>query len=185
MDELICLVRTYRFTSGIAERLRIVEQVINLIGAELRYFVAGAVPQDAAQDALQEILKAIALSLKTFNGDTAKEFWGWCYRIARNKLNDYHRKQTSSRTLPLPPEELLALIEATPGDAPLTAQNRHDLDYAMKLLTAAKPECGELLWQHYVLGFDYAEIAEERALKYDAARMKINRCLEDAKSLVS
>ena len=185
MDELIRLVRTYRFTSGISERLRIVEHIINLIGTELSYFVSRAVPPDAAPDALQEILKAIALGLAKFNGDTSKEFWAWCYRIARNKVNDHHRKQASSRTLPMAPEDLLALMEASAGDAPLTAQNRHDLDYAMKLLTATKPECSELLWQHYVLGFDYGDIAEERGLKYDGVRMRINRCLEEAKSLVS
>lgn len=185
MDELITLVRTYRFTTGLAERLRIVEQVINLIGTELGYFVANGVPPDEAPDALQEILKAIATSLATFNGDTSKAFWAWCYGIARHKLSDYHRKPATSRMLPMAPEDLLALMDSASGDAPLTAQNRHDLAYAMKLLTATKPECSELLWQHYVLGFDYGEIAEERGLKYDAARMKINRCLEEAKSLVS
>ncbi len=42
----------------------------------------------------------------------------------------------------------------------------------------------DLLWKHYVIGLDYAEIAEERQLSYDSARMKIGRCLEEARSLV-
>ena len=37
----------------------------------------------------------------------------------------------------------------------------------------------------YVIGLDYAEIAEERNMSYENARMKIGRCLEEAKSLVS
>jgi len=185
MDELITLVRTYRFTTGLAERLNIVEQVINLIATELQFFVVKALPPDAVPDAIQEILVGIATGLPKFNGDTSKEFWAWCYRIARNKVNDHHRKQASSRMLPMPPEDLLALMEASADDAPLTSQNHHDLEYALKLLTATKPECSELLWQHYVLGFDYDEIAEDWGLKYDTARMRINRCLEEAKSLVS
>lgn len=62
---------------------------------------------------------------------------------------------------------------------------RHDLDHVIKLLTAAKPDCSDLLWKHYVIGLDYAEIAEERQLNYDAVRMKIGRCLEEARSLVT
>ena len=41
------------------------------------------------------------------------------------------------------------------------------------------------LWNHYVIGFDYGEIAEEQNLKYDNVRMKIGRCLDEAQSLVS
>ena len=55
----------------------------------------------------------------------------------------------------------------------------------MKLLTASNPECRDYLWQHYVLGLDYAEIAEEQKLSYDNVRMRIGRCLDQAKSLVA
>ena len=67
----------------------------------------------------------------------------------------------------------------------MTAQTRLDLEYVIKLLTAAKPECSELLWRHYVIGLDYTELAEERNLSYDNVRMKIGRCLDEAKSLVT
>jgi DNA-directed RNA polymerase specialized sigma24 family protein len=86
---------------------------------------------------------------------------------------------------PLPPEELLQVIESAAHDVPTVAQTHHDLNYAMNLLTAAKPECYELLWQHYVIGLDYAEIAEARDLTYDGTRMKIGRCLDEARSLVA
>ena len=62
---------------------------------------------------------------------------------------------------------------------------RHDLEYVMKLLTSAKPECNELLWRHYVVGLDYAEIAEEKNLNSDAVRMRVKRCLDEAKALVA
>ncbi len=68
---------------------------------------------------------------------------------------------------------------------PLTAADRHDLDYALKLLDRSKPECRDYLWNHFVIGFDYAEIAEEQNLNYDNVRMKIGRCLDEAKSLVA
>jgi RNA polymerase sigma factor (sigma-70 family) len=185
MDDLIKLVRTYRFAAGLAERLRIAEQIFRLIEPDLRVFVFSSISNDAAQDALQEVLKAVATSLNKFQGDTEKQFWSWCYKIARNKLADHYRQQYAERVQPVAPDELWRMMEVSAQDAPITAQTRLDLDYAIKLLTAAKPDCSDLLWKHYVIGLDYADIAEERNLSYDNVRMKIGRCLEEAKSLVS
>jgi RNA polymerase sigma factor (sigma-70 family) len=185
MDELIKLVRTYRLTARIAERLRLAEQIFRLILPDLHMFVFSRLSPQVAEDALQEVLKAVATGMSRFECGTTKEFWSWCYRIARNKLNDQYRRQSSERTVSMSPEELWQLIEASAQVLPLTPQNRLDLDYAMKLLTAAKPECSDLLWQHYVIGLDYAEIAEEKDLNSDAVRMRVKRCLDEAKSLVA
>jgi DNA-directed RNA polymerase specialized sigma24 family protein len=85
----------------------------------------------------------------------------------------------------MPHEEILDLVDASEQAEPMTAADRHDLEYALKLLDGSKPECRDYLWNHYVIGFDYGEIAEEQNLNYDNVRMKIGRCLEEAKSLVS
>ncbi len=185
MDDLIKLVRTYRLTAGLAERIRLAEEIFRRVEPDLRLFVFSSISHDAAQDALQEVLKAVAVSLKNFKGDTHKEFWAWCYRIARNKLNDQFRKQYADRMQPVPPEELWQMVELSAQDAPISPAVRHDLKYAMKLLAAAKPGCNELLWRHYVIGLDYGDLAEEQNVSYDSVRMKIGRCLEEAKSLVS
>jgi RNA polymerase sigma factor (sigma-70 family) len=185
MTDLIKLVKTYRLTAGLAERLRLAEELIRLIEPDLRLFVSSSVSHDAAQDALQEILKAIAIGVRKFEGGTEKEFWAWCYRIARNKLNDHYRSKAADRTLSLAPEELWRMMELSAQDAPMTAQTRLDLEWVIKLLTAAKPDCPDLLWRHYVIGLDYAELAEERNLSYDNVRMKIGRCLDEARSLIS
>src|ERR1039457_229202 len=141
MDELIKLVRTYRVTTGLAERLRLAEEVFRLIGPDLRFFVFSAIPHDAAKDVSQEVLKAVFTSLGGFQGGSAPEFWAWCYRIARNKINDHLRRVMTERLQPMPPEELRRLVEASAPGGTLTPTDRHDLDYAMKLLTATKPEC--------------------------------------------
>ena len=91
MEDLIKLVKTYRLSAGLAERIRLAENIFRLIEPDLRVFVFSSVSHEAAKDALQEILKAVATSLKQFKGETVKEFWAWCYRIARNKLNDHYR----------------------------------------------------------------------------------------------
>jgi len=185
MDDLIKLVRTYRLTAGLAERIRLAEEIFRRIEPDLRVFVFSSISHDAAKDALQEVLKAIAVGLKSFKGDTHKEFWGWCYRIARHKLSDHFRSQYSERIQAVSPEALWQMMDVSAHDAPMTAATRHDLDHIIKLLTATKPDCSDLLWKHYVIGLDYAEIAEERNVSYDNARMKIGRCLDEAKSLVA
>jgi RNA polymerase sigma factor (sigma-70 family) len=185
MDDLIKLVRTYRLAAGLTERLRLAEQIFRLIMPDLRVFVFSGLPPQLAEDALQEVLKAVATGMSRFEGGTTKEFWSWCYRIARNKLNDQYRRQSSERMVSMSPDELCQVVEASAQVAPLTPQNRLDLEYAMKLLTAAKPECSDLLWRHYVIGLDYAEIAEEKNLNSDTVRMRMKRCLDEAKSLVA
>jgi len=185
MGDLIKLVKTYRVTAGLAERIRLAEDIFRMIGPDLHLFVFSAVPHHTAEDIYQEVLKAVAVCLKKFQGDTEKEFWAWCYRIARNKLNDHYRDKAANRVQPLPPDELWRMMETTAQEKPISPGVRHDLDHIIKLLTAAKPDCSDLLWKHYVIGLDYAEIAEERKLSYDNARMKIGRCLDEARSLVT
>ena len=145
MDDLIKLIRTYRLTAGLAERLRLTEEILHIIEPDLRLFVFSQIGPQPAEDVLQEVLKAITTSLKNFQGGTNKEFWAWCYRITRNKLNDQYRTQASDRLQPLLPEELWQLVDASAQDTTLTAGNRHDLEYAMNLLASSKPECREYL----------------------------------------
>jgi RNA polymerase sigma factor (sigma-70 family) len=185
MDDLIKLVRTYRVTAGLAERIRLAEYIFRLIGPDLHLFVFRKASHHAAQDVFQEVLKAVATGLKKFQGNTEKEFWAWAYRIARNKLSDYYRAKADDQIVAMPPEDLWQMMEASAHDMPISPAIRHDLEHAINLLTAAKPGCSELLWQHYVIGLDYGDLAEEQNVTYDAIRMKLGRCLEEARSLVA
>jgi DNA-directed RNA polymerase specialized sigma24 family protein len=134
---------------------------------------------------LQEVLKAVATGLTKFSGSSNGEFWAWCYRIARNKLSDHFRAKTADKAEAMAPEELWSLVEASSPGTSVSPAVRLDLEYAMRLLSASKPECRDFLWKHYVLGLDYAFIAGELQLQYDNVRIKIGRCLELAQSLVA
>ena len=184
MSDLIKLVKTYRLTRGMAERLDLAERIVPLIERDLRFFVFAAVRPPAADDVFQEVLKAVIVNLGKFKGDEAKQFWGWCYRIARNKINDEFDRQKNSRLQPMTEEELLRLVESSVAPSAMSAGDRHDLAHTLKLLARMKPECEEYLRQHYILGLDYAEIAAQKQVSYDSVRMRIGRCLSDAQSLV-
>ena len=185
MEQIVKLVKTYRLTTGLAERSRLAEDIFRIIEPKLRLFVVSAVRLQSAEDVLQEVLKAIITSLKNFRGETAEEFLRWCRGIARHKIHDQYHAYANDRLQPLPPEEIWEMVDESAQAAPLTPADRHDLEYALNLLAASKPECRDYLWNHYVIGFDYAEIAEQQKLNYDNVRMKIGRCLETAKSLVA
>ena len=185
MDEIIKLVKTYRLTPAEDQRQRLAEEIFREVEPQLRFFVFHTLAHPAGQDVLQETLKAVTVSLTKFAGNSTQEFWAWCYRIARNKVNDHLRKQIADRLQPMPPEELLQLAEASAQSNPLSAEDRLDLQHALKILAEAKPECVEFLWQHFVLGLDYSELAEERNLSYDNVRMKIGRCLGEAQALMA
>ena len=185
MEGALKLAKTYRVTTSLTERLRLADDLFAIIEPEMRFFMFTHTSPDAAPDVLQEALKGIATSLDRFAGNSEGEFWSWCYRIARNKLADQFRKQGTDRMQALPSEELWPLIEASAQTEPLSPADRDQLDYAMRLLAASKPECRDYLWRHFVIGLDYAEIAASEELSYDTARMRVNRCLDEVRSLVA
>jgi len=185
MDEVLKLVKTYRLTPALDQRLRLAEQIYHAIKSPLHDFIFGRLKHHASQDVFQETLNAVTASLAKFRGDSDGEFWKWCFSIARNKVNDHLRKQESDRLQPMEPEELWQLVETSTQNSPLSAEDRLDLQHALKILAEAKPECSEFLWQHFVLGLDYSELAEERQISYDNVRMKIGRCLGTAQELMA
>jgi DNA-directed RNA polymerase specialized sigma24 family protein len=185
MDELIKLIKTHRVTAGLTERIRLAEEIFRLIGPNLHLFVFSTVPHHTAEDVFQEVLKAVVTSLKKFQGDTVKEFWAWCYGIARHQLNDHYRSKAADRMQPMPPEELWQMIDAFAQASPISPAVRHDLEYAMKLLTRSKPECYDFLWNHFVIGLDCGDIAEDRNMSYDGVRMENRAMPGGSKLLVS
>ena len=184
MDELIQLVRAYQKTGELADRERLADAIFAQLEPELRRYVNGKIRPQFADDVLQEVLKAVVVSLPKFSSDDFKK---WCRGIARHKIHDQYQAnaKASERFQALPPEEVTELVSLSVAATPLATGERLDLDYAMKLLAEFKPECVESLWRHFVDGLDYGEIAEEQNVNYDAARMKVGRCLETVRELVA
>ncbi|TAK95978.1 MAG: sigma-70 family RNA polymerase sigma factor [Verrucomicrobia bacterium] len=184
MDDLIKLVRTYRLTAGLADRERLADAIFAVIEPAMRLFVNGKIRPQYADDVLQEVLKAIVISLPKFTGDDVLK---WCRGVARHKIYDQYKinTKTGERFQALPPEEIWELVDLSAAAEPLTVADRLDLDYAMKMLAASKPECQEFLWRHIGLEEDYGTIGEDHDMSYDAVRMQTGRCLETVRELVA
>ncbi len=185
MDGLHHLATRYRSSTDFVERLRLAEELFSALEPQLLLFVLSKVPPDSADDVLQETLRAMVVGLDGFNGASDAALWSWSYGITRRKIADHFRNPHYGRMTLLAPEEIAEFVEASEAVLPLAAGERADLEYALNLLDASKPECRELLWSHYVLDMDYGDIAETKALKYDAVRMRVGRCLEEARALMA
>ena len=183
MTSLLDLIRAYQQSPRLPERMRLAEEVIQVAGPALRAYVERRVPPGCVADTSQEILIAIAQNLHKFKGGTEREFWAWCYRIARNKCADAQRQRPEEE--PWDTHALQRLVESTAELEPYAAEERLDLDYAFQLLEGAKPRCRWLLWLRYILDWDYDAIAEATGLAHDAVRMQIGRCLELLRNLLA
>ena len=184
MDRLFNLVRHCQKSKDLDWRLRLVEDIVTEVGPQLQAYIFRACP-DAAEDISQETLNAVATGVRQFRGNSGQQFWGWCYRIASNKINSHLRKKMSVRTESFSEDELWQVIDDSSHNSALAFGERLDLEYAMNLVKGAKPPCFDYLWNFYILGWDYKAIGEEYGLRPETARMRISRCLELAQSLVS
>ena len=185
MTTLMERIEQYRKTTDLITRRLCASAIYYEILGDISLFIFGKVSAFAAEDVIQDAMIAIITNLSAFRGQTEKEFLKWCYQIARRRIADQYRKKAIDRLEPFPKEELWYLIEKRQDNVRDWKLDKADLDDALNLLDKSKPECRKFLWNHYVLGFDYEEIAEESQLKYDAVRMKIGRCLETARALLA
>ena len=184
-SELVLLTRLCRDTTTLDVRVRFVEEFVIRVSGAVRDFVFRRVPQAFAEDVHQEVLMAIALHLHEFQGNTETQLWQWCYRVARNKVADCLRKHGGGTTAPVEVEEGRRALEAEAQHERILPGARQDLEYALALLGAVKPPCVDLLWEYYILDLDYDDLAAWYGGTVDRIRMKIQRCLELAQTLLA
>jgi RNA polymerase sigma factor (sigma-70 family) len=184
MDPVIGHVREYQKTLDATQKTKVAEKIIIAASDRIFLFLISHAPVDDAKDLRQSVFVAIVKGLDGFRGDSDGEFWSWCYRITRNIVAKHFGKKSEERTVSVDPEELARLIDASAQKEAVTSEERTILNDALALLKRAMPDCFLLLWKRYILGFEIKEIAAELGVAFDTARMKINRCLDSAQSLL-
>ncbi len=161
------------------------ERLYVCLAPDLRAFIYGRIHANDAADVFQEAMKGIFGGICKFQGGSEKSLLAWCYRIARNKINDHLRKHISRRLEPIPDEEIEKYVEESGKTQPLSEKDKLDCEYAMKLLKKADPECHEYLWNRYMADMEYWDMGTMYEVNSDAMRMRITRCLETARTLLS
>jgi RNA polymerase sigma factor (sigma-70 family) len=183
MESIIDLVHEHRRSSDAAGRIRAVEKIILAAAPSLTLFLMKRSEFEIA-DLRQSIFLAIVRGMDGFRGNSDREFWAWCYQISRNILGKYHQTKHTRLTVFLDPEELNRLVDGSAEREAISSEERVVLDDALSLLKEAKPECFEMLWRRFILGFEITEIAADLGIAFDTARMKINRCLHFTRALL-
>jgi RNA polymerase sigma factor (sigma-70 family) len=178
MDPIIGLVNKYRSATNEAAKMKAAEKIIFGVSDPITLFLLSRTPAGVLEDVRQTILVSIVRGLDGFRGETDVQFWAWCYQIARNTLSKSYKEEKNDPAVAMDPEELVRLVEASGKKSPISDEERVILTDALALLKKASPDCFALLWKRFMLGFGIQEIASELGLAFDAARMKINRCIE-------
>lgn len=154
------------------------------LAPKLRGFIFGRIHANDASDVFQETMKGIFGGICKFQGQSERSLLAWSYTIARNKINDHLRRHCSRRLEPLPDEEISEYVGASEKTEPLSAKDKLDCEFAMKLLKKAAPECHEYLWNRYMADMEYWDMATMYEVESDTMRMRIMRCLKTARALL-
>ena len=181
-ERILYLIEQCRQAKDQAALHAALHELFEAVKMDLYLFVYRRAKQSEVDDIMQEIWKAIIKSLPSFNGKTAKQFLKWCYTIAIRKVADsfdfYERME------PMSLDDVSRIIDNSEHIRPMSNQDRLDCQEALRLLAESDPDCHEILWNHFILEVEISDIAEQLELKYDAARMRINRCLDNAQGLI-
>ncbi len=135
------------------------------------------------EDVTHEAVGAMLAGLPKIKAKTKRKFRAFCFRVARNKISDALRSKYGNRAEAVDPLELAKAIEAGMEDADEGSTLYSDLALLNAVLAASKSTCREVLVEHFIADLEYEEIASFYGTSKDAIRMKINRCLTEAKRI--
>ena len=184
MSRLIDLVRIFQAAKSREEREESALEIHRELVPELRGYIRPRCYPDDVDDVQQETVVGFFRNLPRFNGTCDAQVWQFCYQVTRNKIADYWRRLKARPSVALAPEDLWRVMDATASDDPISLEERDSLEHALTLLRNAKPPCYDLLWQCYILEWDNAALGSAWGVHPEAARMRVNRCLKLARTLV-
>ena len=147
--------------------------------------------EQVAEDIMQEVLHQVHRDIGTFKGDSEGEFLAWIHQIARNRVKDQIRRDTSKkRQCDL--QRLIDVGEEVSRDgriergktpSPSGAAMKKEAAAAVHDAIAQLPEHERLVVQmHYIDGYTLADIAQLGNQKANVVRATLQRAREHLKS---
>lgn len=149
----------------------------------IRAFIIGQLGWQIGEDVSHDAVRAILAGLPNVRAKTKRKFRAFCFRVARNKIYDALRSKYGNKAEPLDPIQLAKFIEAGMDASHLTSSAVADLEDLQRLLKSLKFACGRLLVEFFLMDLEQDEIAVMYDVSKDAVRMKIHRCLQEAKRI--
>ncbi len=182
---LIELVQACRKATKEHEALRFAGDLVSEIGPSLWEFISRQTRSDLAEDVYQETLIAIGQNVGKCRAKDDKRVRRWCFGIAVHKMVSSWRREKSHPTLSLDVETVRQAVEASGKDRRIESEERAELNLALELVGAADPACVDYLWEGIAYDLAFKDTGVLHGQSTDAARMRVNRCLELAQKLVS
>lgn len=135
------------------------------------------------EEVTHEAVGGILAGLPKIKAKTKRKFRAFCFQVARNKIHDALRSKYGSRAEPLDPLEIAKAVEAGMDLADHPSDAYANLEVVTAVLTALKSTCREVLVEFFIADLEHEQIALLHDTSKDAVRMKIDRCLKEARRI--
>ncbi len=149
----------------------------------IQAFIIGRLGWQLGEDATSETLRGILKRLPSIRAGTKKDFRSFCFGVAHHKINDVLRSKYGNKAKPLETAELAGFIEVGGNSPSLSPGTKDDLQLILGLLNASKFPCDQILSDHFLIGWEVEVLASGLGVSKDAMRMKIQRCLDEARRI--
>ncbi|MBW6483397.1 MAG: sigma-70 family RNA polymerase sigma factor [Vicingaceae bacterium] len=136
-----------------------------------------------AAEITSDIFAKALFKISTYNFK-GLPFSSWLYRIARNQLIDFYRKDKSNKYLQVSEEELNYLVDNSENDIEAVVDKENKTQQLVLALGKLSDDNIELIELKFFENRSYKEIAEIINTNENNARVKTNRALTKLKDLI-
>ena len=185
MDSLASMVQAYRSAQTLEAKRAASDAIIREIHPRLWHYLRPRLNSvHEAEDILQETLVGIFKSLPLFRGESSSDMSGFCFGIAKNKLNTFLARKSRNLEDSGIDDNLLDLIESLIAVEPEDPFKHEELRRALDILKASRPQCIRYFEMRYVLSMTYKEMGVILGIdKEDAVRYLVEQCEDRARML--
>ena len=185
MGSLAELIRDYRNAPSLQAKGAAAAAIVSEIHPSMWIFVRSRVGTNAdAEDLVQEVLKGFFTGLPILRGDSSEQAWGYCYRIAFNRLGTFYKRKGRNLEDCGLDDSFWRWVEDTVASVPADSGKYQDLHEALAILKESRPNCIRYFEMYFYQGMTYVEMGPLIGKNADATRKQVERCLEQLKHLL-
>ena len=143
---------------------------LNLAAGYFRKRLQSSLQADDVEDLVQETLIKIHLNFKNYNASL--EFVPWAYRVLKNSLYDYYRKEKRKRQMLEQLADTILISYSKVDDSNRHTSQIEELEFWVKSLPSMQRKLVHLVYQE---GLRIKEAAQKLGLSESNAKVSIHR----------